>query len=165
MTLQIPPGFQIIAHGKTFLNVLGLLDACPRGRLLDVPSGEGGLSYAASGMGFEVMAGDIDPRFFKAEGIECRRMDMNIALEAPDASFDYVVCLEGLEHLENPFRFVRECHRVLRWGGQLVLSTPNILNLASRLKYFFSGFYALCPKPINEFTHLPVFDHINPSTY
>jgi hypothetical protein len=46
-----------------------------------------------------------------------------------------------------------------------VISTPNILNLASRLKYFFSGFYALCPRPINEFSHLPVFDHINPVTF
>jgi len=37
--------------------------------------------------------------------------------------------------------------------------------MASRLKYFFSGFYSLCPRPINEFSHLPVFDHINPVTF
>jgi hypothetical protein len=46
-----------------------------------------------------------------------------------------------------------------------VLSTPNILNLASRLKFFFSGFYSLVPRPINEFSQVPVFDHINPITY
>jgi hypothetical protein len=46
-----------------------------------------------------------------------------------------------------------------------VLSTPNILNLASRLKYLLSGFYSLCPRPINEFSQVPVFDHISPVTY
>jgi SAM-dependent methyltransferase len=162
---RIPSGFQIIAHGKTFLRVLDLLETLPRGTLLDVPSGEGALSVAAREMGFQVLAGDIDPKFFKAKGIECRYMDMNRVLPVEDQSLDYVVCLEGVEHLENAFQFTRECNRILKPGGRLVISTPNILNLASRLKYFFSGFYALCPRPINEFSHLPVFDHINPVTF
>lgn len=161
----MPVGFQIIAHGKTFLRVLHLLDKLPRGRLLDIPSGEGALSTAAQEMGFDVLAGEIDPRFFKAKGIECRYMDMNRALPVDDESLDYVVCLEGIEHLENIFRFVRECRRILKPSGRLILSTPNILNLASRFKYFFSGFYSLCPRPINEFSHLPVFDHIHPVTF
>lgn len=74
-------------------------------------------------------------------------------------------CIEGIEHLQDQFHFVRECHRVLRTGGHLVLSTPNILNLASRLKYLLSGFFSLVPRPINEFSLVPVFDHINPATY
>ncbi len=163
--ISIPSGFQIIAHGKTFLRVLQLLDRLPRGLVLDIPAGEGALSVAARNMGFDVMAGEIDPQFFKAKGIECRFMDMNKPLPLEDGCLDYVVCLEGIEHLENAFQFTRECHRVLRPGGHLILSTPNILNMASRLKYFFSGFYSLCPRPINEFSHLPVFDHINPVTF
>ncbi len=164
-SIYIPSGFQIIAHGKTFLRVLALLDKLPRGRLLDVPAGEGALSVVAKDMGFEVTAGDIDPHFFKAQAIECSFMDMNKTLPIGDQTFDYVVCLEGVEHLENAFLFTRECHRILKPGGRFILSTPNILNLASRLKYFFSGFYSLCPRPINEFSHLPVFDHINPVTF
>jgi SAM-dependent methyltransferase len=162
---RIPAGFQIIAHEKTILRVLDLLDKLPRGRMLDVPAGEGGVSVAVKDMGFDALAGDIDPKFFKAQGIECLFMDMNKALPLEDESLDYVLCLEGIEHLENEFQFTRECRRVLKPGGRLILSTPNILNLASRLKYFFSGFYSLCPRPINEFSHLPVFDHINPMTF
>ena len=162
---RIPAGFQIIAHEKTINRVLDLLDKLPRGSLLDVPAGEGGVSVAVKEMGFDTLAGDIDPKFFKAKGIECLFMDMNKALPLADESLDYVLCLEGIEHLEDAFQFVRECWRILKPGGRVVISTPNILNLASRLKYLFSGFYSLCPRPINEFSHLPVFDHINPVTY
>jgi len=163
--LRIPTGFQIIAHGKTFLRVLRLVSDLPKGKLLDLPAGEGAFSFSARELGFTVVAGDIDPRFFKVAGIECRYMDMNHRLDATDGEFDYVACLEGIEHLQDPYQFARECNRILKPGGRLILSTPNILNLASRLKYFLSGFYSLCVRPINEFSHLPVFDHINPMTF
>ena len=48
---------------------------------------------------------------------------MNIPL--PDASVDLVFAGEAIEHIRFPKRFLRECHRVLRDGGQLVLTTPN----------------------------------------
>jgi len=42
--------------------------------------------------------------------------------------FDAIVAGEVLEHLENPYRFVRDCREALRPGGRLVLSTPNPLH-------------------------------------
>lgn len=39
--------------------------------------------------------------------------------------FDTVVSFETIEHLPDAARFVTECARVLRPGGQLILSTPN----------------------------------------
>jgi SAM-dependent methyltransferase len=93
------------------------------------------------------------------------RIDLNRSFPIGDASFDFVSCIEGIEHLQDQFHFVRECRRILRPGGHLVLSTPNILNLASRFKFVFSGFFSLVPRPINEFSLIPVFDHINPLTY
>jgi SAM-dependent methyltransferase len=116
-------------------------------------------------LGYTVTGGDIDPSFFKVPPIQCVYLDMNRAFPFPDARFDFVSCIEGIEHLEDQFRFIRECHRVLRPTGCLVLSTPNVLNLASRLKFLFSGFYSLVPRPINEFSQVPVFDHIHPVTY
>src|SRR5204862_407499 len=55
--------------------------------------------------------------------------------------FALVTCTETIEHLENHHAIVREIYRVLRPGGLAVLSTPNILNLRSRLRFFSSGFY------------------------
>ena len=157
---------QVIAHGRTHRKVLEIFRQFPkRGRLLEIPAGEGALAWQLYKMGYEVTGGDIDPRFFKVPLIECVSLDMNRRFPLENDRFDFVSCIEGIEHLQDQFEFVRECYRVLKPGGHLVLSTPNILNLASRLKFLCSGFYSLVPRPINEFSQVPVFDHINPVAY
>jgi SAM-dependent methyltransferase len=157
---------QIIAHAKTHRKVLRIFSEFPhRGRLLDVPAGEGALAWQLQKLGFTVTAGDIDPKFFKIHSIPCIPLDLNRPFPVEDDHYQFVSCIEGIEHLQDQFQFVRECHRILAPGGYLVLSTPNILNLASRLKFLLSGFYSLVPRPINEFSQVPVFDHINPVTY
>jgi len=49
-----------------------------------------------------------------------------------DASFDTVLCCELLEHLfEDPMHMMSEINRILKPGGHLVLTTPNIGSLRS----------------------------------
>ncbi|MFC6467534.1 class I SAM-dependent methyltransferase [Gordonia humi] len=48
-----------------------------------------------------------------------------IDLPLDDASVDTVVNFQVIEHLWDQSEFVRECHRVLRGGGELLMSTPN----------------------------------------
>jgi SAM-dependent methyltransferase len=157
---------QIIAHEKTHRKVLAIFSAFPeRGPLLEIPTGEGALAWQLLKLGYTVTAGDIDPTFCKVRAIPCIYLDLNGRFPIEDRKFSYVSCVEGIEHLQDHYQFVRECHRVLKPGGRLVLSTPNILNLASRLKFLLSGFYSLVPRPINEFSLIPVFDHIHPLTY
>ncbi len=57
-----------------------------------------------------------------------------------DATFDYVACLEGLEHLENPHQAIREFRRLLKPGGHLIVSLPNILNIEERVKWLLHGY-------------------------
>lgn len=45
----------------------------------------------------------------------------------PDASFDRVFLLDVLEHVREPASLLAECHRLLRPGGILTLSTPDRL--------------------------------------
>lgn len=157
---------QVIAHEKTHYKVIGIFSRFPtRGKLLEIPAGEGALAWQLHKLGYSVTAGDIDPKFFKVTPIPCIYLDLNKRFPIEDEQFDFISCIEGIEHLQDQFQFVRECCRILKPGGRLVLSTPNILNLGSRLKYLFSGFYSLVPRPINEFSQVPVFDHIHPTTY
>lgn len=42
-----------------------------------------------------------------------------------EGKVDLAVCFSVIEHVEDPVRFLREVHRLLKPGGHLVLSTPN----------------------------------------
>ncbi len=53
-----------------------------------------------------------------------------VSLPVQDAAANVVVSLQVVEHLWDQERFVRECARVLRPGGTLILSTPNRLTFS-----------------------------------
>lgn len=53
--------------------------------------------------------------------------------------YDIAVCVEGIEHLENQWNLVRNLNRALKPGGHLVLTTRNILDFRSRLRYLAEG--------------------------
>ncbi len=87
-------------------------------------------------------------------------------LPYPDASFDVVTATEVIEHLEDFRRVVREIHRVLKPGGICILSTPNILNLNSRLRFLFFGFWNLFgPLPVKHSALYSTGGHINPVSW
>jgi 2-polyprenyl-3-methyl-5-hydroxy-6-metoxy-1,4-benzoquinol methylase len=81
-------------------------------------------------------------------------------------SFDLVTCTEVIEHLENYHRLVRETHRVLKPNGIVILTTPNILNLRSRLRFMFFGFWNLFgPLPLVRTETYSTDGHITPISY
>jgi SAM-dependent methyltransferase len=60
-------------------------------------------------------------------------LHFNVEIERfpyPDASFDFVLFCEIIEHLEkNPTWPLVEIHRILKPGGQVLITTPNVLRL------------------------------------
>jgi 2-polyprenyl-3-methyl-5-hydroxy-6-metoxy-1,4-benzoquinol methylase len=65
--------------------------------------------------------------------------DMEAPLPFDDNSFDIALCIEGIEHVDAQHRLVQELQRVLKPGGTLIVSTPNVLCLRSRTAYLLAG--------------------------
>jgi len=63
---------------------------------------------------------------------ECNfiKFDLDEKLDFLDESFDLIVSNEVIEHLENPEVFFKESYRLLKTGGNLIIKTPNGLDLA-----------------------------------
>ena len=122
----------------------------PRGKLLDAPAGYGHLSMKLKELGYDVLCGEIEPEIFKVKDIKCIFTDLNRNIKAADASFDYVCCDDGLEHMTDPYRAVEEFSRVLRPGGVGIFSIPNYSNIEKRFKYFIKG-YLTKPKTVEDF--------------
>lgn len=156
----------VYACAKTHVRVAAIFAGWPReGRVLETAAGSGAFAKRLRNLGFNVEACDLYPDQFRVPEIPVKFADLSDRLPYDDASFEFLSCLEGIEHLEDQFAFVRECWRVLKPGGRLVLSTPNILGLASRWRYFWTGFFPLATKPMNEYRKAPVHDHIHLITY
>ena len=157
-------GIALDASPETHEIVLGWLAALPRGRVLDCPSGQGALAHELAAGGFEVVGADLGG---PAAGSGYRRVrsDLNRPLPFADATFDVVACVEGIEHLERPVDALREFRRVLRPGGTLVLTTPNVLHLGSRVRMLLTGFWTSAPRPFDPASAPTGFEHIMLLTY
>jgi len=141
--------------------VLFLLNDERPGRVLDAPSGTGLLSMQLKERGFSVLASDKNKSFFEQQDIDFQEADLNKNLPFENNCFDYATCVEGIEHLEDPHHLIREFHRVLKVGGKLIITTPNIINVSSRLRYFLIGYFDFFGGYFADPENIYVY-HINP---
>ncbi len=159
-----PQGF---AHEPLYARVQELLRERPGTlRILDIPAGHGILSARLAETGHAVTAVELAPGRFAVPSVPCVPASMEERLPFTDGAFDVLVSLEGIEHLRKPYAFVAECRRVLAPGGWLLLSTPNILKLTSRLRFLAGGFLNSFPRPLNEHRERHgMYGHINLLSY
>jgi 2-polyprenyl-3-methyl-5-hydroxy-6-metoxy-1,4-benzoquinol methylase len=139
--------------------------ALPAGaKVLDAPCGAGAMAISLRRQGFDTWGADVERDAQALLGDSFRVADLNQTLPWPDASFDAVFSIEGIEHLESRFNFLREAHRVLKPQGLLVITTPNIASLRSRVRFFGSSFFHKDPRPLNESARHPLH-HIGLVTF
>ena len=124
----------------TRVQVARLIREAGCSHVLDVPSGTGALTQLLLDQGIEVVSADLNPDTFVIPGRSCVPTDLNQKLPFDDCEFDGLACIEGVEHIENPHLLAREANRVLRMGGKVYISTPNVLSIRSRLSYLLRGY-------------------------
>ncbi|MEA1997116.1 MAG: class I SAM-dependent methyltransferase [Gemmatimonadota bacterium] len=136
-------------------------------KVLELAAGRGTLSAALAGFGLKVTALDIHPGQFETTrpGVQILASDLSRPLPFADSCYELVICCEGIEHLEHQYRFARELARVIKPGGRLILTTPNITNIAGRLRFLLTGFYPLAVRPSSEFKRDRTIEHIYPLTF
>jgi SAM-dependent methyltransferase len=111
-----------------------LRERCADAIVLEAGCGEGYGADLLAGVASAVLALDYDPvtaahvvRRYPRVGVGRANL---VALPVRDGGCDAVVSLQVIEHLWEQELFLRECHRVLRPGGALMLSTPNRLTFS-----------------------------------
>ena len=135
---------------------------------LDIGSGHGDLiRILRSRFDIHSSACDYTDSLMELDDVCVKVVDLsNDGLPFQDESFDLVTCTEVIEHLEHYRYTLREMYRVLKPGGTLVLSTPNILNLKSRIRFLISGFYNLFgPLHMRNSQLHSTGGHINPVSF
>ena len=99
-------------------------------RAIDVGCGAGLVAEPLARLGAAVVGIDAAPENVAAARAHAAAVGLSIDyravdLETVDERFDLVTCLEVIEHVPDPRRFVSALARVLAPGGLLIVSTPN----------------------------------------
>jgi len=150
---------------QSVLQHLPRLSLPAHAHILDAPCGApAALTFALKAKGFSVIGADLDETAARALGQAFTRIDLNAPLPWSDDTFDLAISTEGIEHLENHFAFFREFWRVLRPNGFLIVTTPNITALRSRVRFLGSGFFGRDALPLNESSRHPLH-HISLATF
>jgi 2-polyprenyl-3-methyl-5-hydroxy-6-metoxy-1,4-benzoquinol methylase len=111
-------------------------------KLLDVGCGSGIIGQFFINKNFFVYGLEINPdvaKRAKKKGIKVHVGDVQDKYPFGTNFFDEVFLGDILEHVYLPENVVKECYRVLKPNGRLVISTVNYSNLIWRLKYLFLG--------------------------
>ena len=109
------------------------------GRVLDAGCGGGGTALSLAEEADFAVGLDLEARFRDAGTRLAREKQVGrvafvqgdgTCLPFPDGAFDVVFSHSVIEHVASAEEYLRECHRVLRPGGVLYLSTAPYLSLA-----------------------------------
>jgi methionine biosynthesis protein MetW len=94
----------------------------------------------------------------QAKGFQAEVVDLNRErLPFQDEYFDGVTALAVLEHIFDPYAVIREIHRVLRPGGDLVIDVPNVASFTNRIRILFGRLPITSTDPGWDGGHLHYF--------
>lgn len=118
--------------------------------------------YASSGKLLDIGCKDRSLskylHFIKYEGIDYPEVDLEKdKLPYKSKSFDFVACLEVIEHLKDPTNIISEINKVSKKDAIIFISLPNSNHIYYRLKFLFGKPGDMLPfSQINKHLHFPI---------
>jgi len=124
----------------------------PGERLLDVGCGSGTLGMAVSGKFHRVFGVDVADSAVEVaskNGVIASRVDLNCETLPFEAEFfDAVAFLSAIAYIYDPYDALRECHRVLKKNGMLVLTSANMRTFGKLFKIAIEGRFPTTSKGV-----------------
>lgn len=130
-------------------------------KILDVGCGNGEKSELIIKLGNEVLGIDKDSEKLKEagkRGVKIFEGDLEKDLPFENEFFDVIWCSSVIEHIYHTDYFLKECYRILKSNGNLIINANNINSLTNRIRIFF-GFY---PKWVAPSENYPWEKHPHP---
>ena len=149
----------------TRLDVISLLPDNPEQKILEIGAGGGDTlafikqnNLAKEVIGFELFK-------IPASNQENKNIDKFIfgnieEVEIPieENYFDIVIMADVLEHLIDPWGAITKAEKVLKKGGKLIISVPNIRDISTFFKIYIKGDFAYNPEGgVLDKTHIRFF--------
>ena len=128
-------------------------------RILDYGSHTGMLGVILKRMDFNVSCCDLEEVIdkyndnYRINDIKYKYIQPNSKLPYEYNSFDLVIFTEVLEHLyESPINVLENIQNIIKPGGHLLVTTPNVMNLENKIKFLFNiniyqDIYRYCYNP------------------
>ena len=120
--------------------------------VLEVGTATGYLSAEMTSLGCNVTGIEQDPGMAELARPHCRRMlvgDIETLEVDTLGQFDAIVFGDVLEHLRNPRSVLEQLSKLLKPGGRILISLPNVANIWVRLNLLFGRF---------NYTRVGIFD-------
>jgi len=127
-------------HYNRYVETISLIRAPPGAKVLDVGTLHGHQAVVLKELGYDVCGLDKDPspwrKRFRDRGIEVLSCDIEgETFPFEDESFDCILFTEVINYLGySPRHTIGEIYRVLKIGGELVVTSTNAARLKNRLR-------------------------------
>lgn len=105
------------------------------GRLLEIGCGDGSRLIALQSIGWVVEGQEVDPKAVQnclAKGLHVHEEPLD-SISLQENTFDVILLSHVLEHIHRPKEFLDKCRALLKPGGRLVISTPNVNSLGHKI--------------------------------
>lgn len=131
-------------------------------RILDIAAGEGALSLRLYEHGYtKIESVDrVKKEFLYGDRISFYELDLNDKpaldnfVECRKQTYDLILGIETIEHLENPWQYLRALRDMLNDSGTILLSTPNISSLYAKLHFVLKDRFFQFDEPDLTYYHI-----------